>query len=143
MLILPWLIRPPVITDSIAVEKYEQIETNIQEKQTVELLPEQRREPVKAVSVSGSKLGWLRASGIPESDWSYVDHIIQKESGWNPLARNPSSGAEGLPQALPYSKTGCGRGDAVCQLKWANSYANQRYGSWAKAHQFWLAHRWW
>lgn len=93
--------------------------------------------------VSGSKLDWLRASGIPESDWQYVDYIIQKESGWNPLAVNKSSQAAGLPQALPYSKTNCAWGDAVCQLRWADNYAKARYGSWAGAYQFWLSRHWW
>jgi len=95
------------------------------------------------VQAAGSKLEWLKASGIPESDWQYVDYIISKESGWNPLARNASSGAGGLPQALPYSKTGCAWGDAVCQLKWANGYAIGRYGSWARAYNFWVSNRYW
>jgi hypothetical protein len=95
------------------------------------------------VQAAGSKLEWLKASGIPESEWQYVDYIISKESGWNPLARNASSGAGGLPQALPYSKTGCAWGDAVCQLKWANSYAISRYGSWARAYNFWVSNRYW
>lgn len=95
------------------------------------------------VQAAGSKLEWLKASGISESDWQYVDYIISKESGWNPLARNASSGAGGLPQALPYSKTGCAWGDAVCQLKWANGYAIGRYGSWARAYNFWVSNRYW
>lgn len=95
------------------------------------------------VQAAGSKLEWLKASGISESDWQYVDYIISKESGWNPLARNASSGAGGLPQALPYSKTVCAWGDAVCQLKWANSYAISRYGSWARAYNFWVSNRYW
>jgi len=95
------------------------------------------------VQAAGSKLEWLKSSGIPESDWQYVDYIISHESGWNPLARNASSGAGGLPQALPYSKTGCAWGDAVCQLKWANNYAIGRYGSWARAYNFWVSNRYW
>ena len=98
---------------------------------------------VKGNQLSGTKTDWLLASGIPKSDWQYVDQIIQRESGWNPLAENPSSGAGGLPQALPYSKTGCAWGDAVCQLKWADGYAKGRYGSWSAAHSFWEANHWW
>lgn len=95
------------------------------------------------VKAEGGKLEWLKASGIAERDWQYVDYIIQKESSWNPYARNASSGAGGLPQALPYSKTGCAWGDAVCQLRWANGYAINRYGSWEKAYYFWVSHKYW
>jgi hypothetical protein len=95
------------------------------------------------VDFGGDKASWLRDSGIAESDWTYVDYIIDHESGWNPYSVNASSGAGGLPQALPYSKTGCATGDAVCQLKWANGYAVNRYGSWAGAYTFWTSHRWW
>jgi soluble lytic murein transglycosylase-like protein len=95
------------------------------------------------ISFGGDKASWLRDSGIAESDWGHVDYIINRESGWNPYAVNASSGAGGLPQALPYSKTGCATGDAVCQLKWADGYAVGRYGSWAGAHTFWLNHNWW
>lgn len=96
-----------------------------------------------APRVSGSKVDWMVAAGISESDYTYVDYIITKESGWNPYAVNRSSGAEGLPQALPYSKTNCERGDPICQLRWANGYAVGRYGSWAGAYNFWLSKHWW
>lgn len=96
----------------------------------------------KPVASGGNKDSWLAASGIPQSDWQYVDYIISHESGWNPNAQNPS-GAGGLPQALPYSKTGCGWGDAVCQLRWADSYAKASYGSWAGAYSAWQSKNWW
>lgn len=96
-----------------------------------------------SVSITGNKNTWLRASAIPESEWWAVDYIISKESGWNPNATNKSSGAHGLAQALPYSKTGCGWTDAVCQLNWANNYAKSRYGSWAGAASFWQKSHWW
>ncbi|HRV76195.1 MAG TPA: G5 domain-containing protein [Candidatus Saccharimonadales bacterium] len=97
--------------------------------------------------VSGSSRDWLAAASIPESQWGYVDHIISKESGWNYTARNRSSGAYGLCQALPGSKMASAGSDwqtnPVTQLRWCNSYANARYGGWAGAYSFWLAKRWW
>lgn len=106
--------------------------------------PAPTKAPAPAVgSPTGNRSDWLAASGIDQSNWQYVDFIISRESGWNPNATNPSSGAHGLPQALPYSKTGCGWNDAVCQLKWANSYAAGRYGNWAGAYQYWLGHNYW
>lgn len=92
---------------------------------------------------SGSHADWMRLAGIPGGDWQYVEYIIAKESGWNPNAINRASGAEGLPQALPYSKTGCAHGDPVCQLKWADSYAKARYGGWDNAKAFWTKNQWW
>jgi hypothetical protein len=94
-------------------------------------------------TIVGTKSDWLAGSGIDQSDWGYVDYIIERESKWDPNATNRFSGAHGLPQALPYSKTGCGWVDAVCQLRWANGYAVGRYGSWAGAYNYWLSHKYW
>jgi hypothetical protein len=91
----------------------------------------------------GSKDEWLRASGIPESDWGYVDYIVTKESGWNPNATNASSGASGLVQALPCGKVPGSCFNPVDNLKWANGYAVGRYGSWAQAYGFWSSNHWW
>jgi len=91
----------------------------------------------------GSKNDWLAASGIPESDWGYVDYIVSHESGWNPNAVNASSGAGGLVQALPCGKVAGGCFDPVSNLKWADGYAKARYGSWAGAYQFWSSNHWW
>lgn len=99
--------------------------------------------PISNIQPTGDKNSWLAASGIVHSDWNYVDYIISRESGWNPNSTNPYSGAHGLPQAEPYSKTGCGWTDAVCQLQWANGYATSKYGSWAGAYNFWRQHNYW
>jgi hypothetical protein len=103
--------------------------------------PVQASKPTPAPVSSGSHEDWMAAAGIDPSDYGYVDYIISRESGWNPNAYNPS-GAEGLPQALPYSKTGCAHGDPICQLVWANSYA-QAKGGWYASYQFWINHHWW
>lgn len=91
----------------------------------------------------GSHEDWMAAAGIASSDYTAVDYIISHESGWNPDATEPHSGAHGLPQALPYSKTGCGWDDPVCQLKWANSYAVARYGGWWQAQAYWQSNQNW
>jgi Transglycosylase SLT domain len=92
---------------------------------------------------SGSKQDWMRAAGIPESDWTYVDFIVSKESTWNPSAINRSSGACGLAQALPCSKTGCvPYNDPVCSLKWQYGYVKARYKSYAGAYEFWSKNHW-
>lgn len=84
----------------------------------------------------GTKEEWMRAAGISESDWGYVDKLIARESSWNPNAVNSSSGACGLVQALPCSKIPGVWSNPVDALKWGDSYVKGRYGSWANA----LAH---
>ncbi|RGE21605.1 hypothetical protein D1J51_06805 [Leucobacter sp. wl10] len=91
----------------------------------------------------GSPAEWMAAAGIAESDWGYVDFIASKESGWNPNATNASSGACGLIQALPCSKVPGSGYNPVDNLRWANGYAVDRYGSWAAAYAFWTANSWW
>lgn len=88
-------------------------------------------------SVSGDKQSWMTQAGIPQSEWPYVDALVQKESGWNPRAINRSSGACGLAQALPCSKLGANWADPVHALKWQYDYVKSRYGSYARAKAFW------
>lgn len=100
-----------------------------------------------AFTPSGSKADWMRAAGISDSDFGYVDYIISHESGWNYHAVNRSSGAYGLPQSLPAGKLASAgadwRDNPVTQLRWANNYAVGRYGSWEAAYHFWTVNRWW
>lgn len=100
-----------------------------------------------AFNPSGSKADWMRAAGISDSDFGYVDYIISHESGWNYHAVNRSSGAYGLPQSLPAGKLASAgadwRDNPVTQLRWAHNYAVGRYGSWEAAYSFWVANHWW
>lgn len=91
----------------------------------------------------GAPAEWMAAAGISSEDWGYVDYIVSKESGWNPNATNSSSGACGLVQALPCSKVPGNGYDPIDNLRWANGYATNRYGSWAQAHTFWINNHWW
>ncbi len=100
-----------------------------------------------ASASSSDKNSIMKAAGISESDYAYVDYIITKESGWNATASNPYSGAYGLCQALPGSKMASAGSDwqvnPVTQLEWCNSYAQGRYGSWSAAYSFWISNHWW
>lgn len=100
-----------------------------------------------AFNPSGSKADWMRAAGINDSDFGYVDYIISHESGWNYRAVNRSSGAYGLPQSLPAGKLASAgadwRDNPVTQLRWANNYAVGRYGSWEDVYHFWTVNHWW
>jgi hypothetical protein len=69
-----------------------------------------------------------------------------RESGWNVRAENPTSGAYGIPQALPGSKMASAGANwatsAVTQIKWGLGYIKSVYGSPCGAWAFWQAHGW-
>ena len=89
---------------------------------------------------------YLISSGYSEADFTGLVYIINHESGWDPHSTNPSSGAYGLPQALPGSKMSSAGPDwqnnYQTQLKWFISYCNERYGGIQGAYSFWLSHSW-
>jgi resuscitation-promoting factor RpfB len=100
------------------------------------------KSPSAPKAVTGSKEDWMRAAGIPQSQWASVDYIVSRESGWNPRAVNKSSGACGLVQALPCSKLGANWSDPVTALRWQFSYVTARYGGYGGAVSFWKANHW-
>jgi resuscitation-promoting factor RpfB len=63
----------------------------------------------------------------------YLNRLWSHESGWNPYAANPYSGAYGIPQAMPgYQMSSAGRGwrwNARTQIRWGMRYIRGRYGS--------------
>lgn len=73
------------------------------------------------------KFGWKA------SQFSCLEPLWYHESGWNPRAENPSSGAYGIPQALHGSmmaSTGSDwRTNPATQIRWGLSYIHDRYGS--------------
>ena len=87
---------------------------------------------------SGSCRDWIIQAGVTDVESAYA--LIMRESGCNPNATNPSSGACGIPQALPCSKLPAD--DPVGQIKWMQEYCIGRYGSWAAANLFQLANGW-
>ncbi|WP_439424824.1 tape measure protein [Oenococcus alcoholitolerans] len=92
---------------------------------------------------SGSHEDWLREAGI-HSHLNEYNYIINHESGWDPHATNPSSGAYGLPQSLPGAKMASAGGDwrnnPITQLRWMKSYVDSAYGGISNAYHFWLSH---
>jgi hypothetical protein len=98
-----------------------------------------------AQAYARSRLG---AYGWSGSQMPYLALLWTQESGWNRLARNPSSGAYGIPQALPGSKMGAAANpplsSAAAQINWGLGYIGGRYGSpagaWAHERAFnWYA----
>jgi hypothetical protein len=73
--------------------------------------------------------------------WSALVTLWTGESDWDNHARNPSSGAYGIPQALPASKMGTLANlpisSASAQIAWGLKYIKQVYGSPAQALATW------
>lgn len=86
---------------------------------------------------------YLLDNGYTEDDFTALVFIISHESGWRIDATNASSGAYGLPQALPGSKMSSAGSDWATnyqtQLKWFVGYCNDRYGGITNAYEFWIA----
>lgn len=97
--------------------------------------------PVPAGIDRGSNraLGYqlLLEFGFPADQWRYLDALWARESGWNHLAENPSSGAYGIPQSLPATKMAVvgsdWRTNPETQIRWGLAYIAARYGSAQKA----------
>lgn len=93
-----------------------------------------------APALSGNCSVWLANAGV--SDIADAEYLINRESGCNPNAVNPSSGACGVAQELPCGKSGCTLGDGQCEVIWMNQYVIDRYGSWANAAAHERAYNW-
>jgi hypothetical protein len=71
------------------------------------------------------------------TQWADLVSLWNQESGWSATAQNGSSGAYGIPQALPYTKmpkaawppADGGSASATTQIAWGLSYIKGRYGS--------------
>jgi cell wall-associated NlpC family hydrolase len=82
----------------------------------------------------------MRAYGWSTGQMGSLKPLWTRESGWNRFARNPSSGAYGIPQALPPTKMpfaaqAGGGSQAGPQIDWGLNYIKTRpgYGSPAAA----------
>jgi TP901 family phage tail tape measure protein len=75
------------------------------------------------------------------AEWAAWLALWTRESGWNQLADNASSGAYGIPQALPASKMGPAanppQSNPSAQERWGIGYIEGRYGDpiGAEAHE--------
>lgn len=82
--------------------------------------------------------------GFAADQWPYLNALWTRESGWNHLAENKSSGAYGIPQSLPATKMAVvgsdWRTNPETQIKWGLAYIAARYGTpqgaWAHETRF-------
>lgn len=87
-----------------------------------------------------SEFGWA------DSEITPLINLWNRESGWNPNAHNGSSGAHGIPQALPASKMAAYGSDyytnGKTQIRWGLNYIAGRYGSPSRAWAHFRSHNW-
>ncbi|VEG29611.1 aggregation-promoting factor C-terminal-like domain-containing protein [Actinomyces howellii] len=86
-----------------------------------------------AASAKSIAQSMMASHGWDDSQFSCLDSLWERESNWNYQAQNPSSGAYGIPQALPGSKMGSVAADwatnPTTQITWGLGYIAERYGS--------------
>ncbi len=76
-------------------------------------------------AIAKEKYGWGRYQ------FSCLDSLWTKESHWNYRARNPRTGAHGIPQALPATRMDIistdWRTNPITQIEWGLRYIDIRY----------------
>jgi len=91
------------------------------------------------------------AQTIADATWGssqflYLNLLWDRESGWNPAATNPISGAFGIPQALPAVKMASAgldwATDPYTQIIWGIGYIEATYGTPQAAWAHELAYGW-
>ena len=95
--------------------------------------PSEPSAPAPSGSVKEIGQQMAAARGWTGSEWTCLESLWERESGWNHQAANPSSGAYGIPQALPGSKMGSAGSDwatnPATQIEWGLGYIADRYGT--------------
>ncbi|RKS76846.1 hypothetical protein BZB76_2212 [Actinomadura pelletieri DSM 43383] len=152
----------PIVADVIAAAKqraYEKHKREMDElrkraekeaKARAELKERQERERLAKSNPSakqnkeyGKKMNALKGWG---NCWSSLLTLWNHESGWNERAENPSSGAYGIPQALPGTKMASAGADwrtsSPTQIAWGLGYIKARYKTPCGAWAFWQSHNW-
>jgi hypothetical protein len=86
--------------------------------------------------------GLMSHYGWGPSQWGPLQSLWNGESGWRWDAKNPGSGAYGIPQALPASKMASAGADWLTdfktQIRWGEGYIKDVYGTPAAAYSAWL-----
>ena len=84
--------------------------------------------------------------GWTGDEWACLDTLWAHESGWRTTAGNKSSGAYGIPQALPGNKMAKvgddWRTNPATQIKWGLGYVKNRYGTPCNGWAHFLSHNW-
>lgn len=119
-------------------KQIQQKDAELQAKRSIPSIP-RAYAAAPTIKPSGTCAEWMAQAGIPNIE--ATNKLIINESGCNPNAVNRSSGACGIPQALPCSKLTnvCPTMEPVCQLRWMDNYVKDRYGTWNGALAAWYS----
>ncbi len=89
--------------------------------------------PAASGSPQSIATAMLGSFGWSSSQMSCLQPLWAGESGWSVTASNPSTGAYGIPQAMPGSKMASAGPDwqtnAATQIRWGLGYIKSTYGS--------------
>jgi hypothetical protein len=111
---------------------------------------EAEAEPAPAAAPAAAPAGSFQEYALSElggdgSQFSCLESLWGKESGWNPNAQNPTSTAYGIPQFLDSTWAGTGiakTSDGYRQIDAGLIYINDRYGSPCAAWSHSQANNW-
>ena len=100
-----------------------------------DILSRVRSKPQAVARLLADDEGW------GEKEFTCLDSLWTRESGWRWDADNPTSDAYGIPQSLPGSKMASSgrdwRTNPLTQIKWGLKYISNRYGTPCSAWSHW------
>lgn len=122
--------------DGVEVEREEEISVLVDEPTDEVVAVGTLSIPKTSNSGANRAIGKTMAASIygwSGAEWECLNALWSRESGWNSNSHNSSSGAHGIPQALPGSKMASAGADWVSnpatQIKWGLGYIKNRYGT--------------
>lgn len=129
------IVDPGVFGHTYAIISGAIFSTDLAMVSTLSRQVELARTPLGARRVAKAIL--LGEYGFNEKEYRCLNQLWTKESNWNYKARNRSSGAHGIPQALPAIKMSVvgtdWRTNPVTQIRWGLRYISIRYETPCKA----------
>jgi len=112
---------------ALAAARAQAAEQVAREQQRQALLARAQSDPKSMARLLAGDRGW------GDGEFSCLDSLWTKESGWSWSANNGSSGAYGIPQSLPGDKMASAGSDwatnPVTQIKWGLGYIASTYGT--------------
>jgi hypothetical protein len=115
------------VTAALAQAKAAADRVKAQAQRRAEAMRNAQRNPQALAKIMVADRGWS------SSQFSCLVSLWNRESRWNYKAYNASSGAYGIPQALPGGKMESAGSDwrtnPITQMKWGLNYIADRYGT--------------
>ena len=119
--------RKAAKSERLAAEEAAQAAEDARQAEVEAATRDAARDPRSAARVMLAEHGWS------DGQFGCLESLWEKESGWDHTAANPTSGAYGIPQALPGSKMSTAGSDwetnPITQIEWGLGYIADVYGS--------------